>query len=70
MIFTNRFNEHLYILNHHINWKTATKNENKMNKNHPELAVDGISLCKSKTKANAKEIKSFWVQNQEVSLFI
>ena len=55
------------MLNHDINWKKVKKNEKTLSKTHPDIAVDGISLCKSKNKANARSIKSFWNQKQVVS---
>ena len=61
-----RFNENLYIDNHHIDWRNATKNERQLSKTDSAVAIDGISLCKTKTKRNAKNIKSFYKQDQKV----
>lgn len=59
----------MYIENHHIDWKKATKDERKLSKTDSAVAIDGISLCKTKTKKNAKNIKSFYKQDQKVVVY-
>ena len=43
----------IYCLNNNIKWK-AKQNERTLSESNTDLAVDGISLSKTKNKHNAK----------------